>query len=731
MRISILASLLVCLTLHLSAKDIPLKDASNYAVAAYKLYAGDSRKSNSVDIADHAIQELNGVTNYYLFNIKDGGFVIISGDDRYYPVLGFSSEDQLDLGNFHALDIVKGELSDHERQIAESRKGNLKSTNGSITQAWSRIQEVAKSGIVKKNISFTPAVAPLTTTKWNQDGFYNASCPADPSGPEGRTYCGCLPVALGQLLKYYENPAPGNGALSYQDRLYGTQDVDICGRTFDYDDMPDVLTEPNSTLADFIYDVGKITRTQYSTVYTGTYVSTLENALVYNFGFDANIKAYHGTDQARYSEVLRKELDEGRIVFLSGWSIDEQQSADIGHTWLADGYGYTDTGLEYMHFNWGWGGNNNGWFLDVPGSWTPHADNPQQVSIPYYWYRYTVYNIQPSGEDCSRPNQNTARAEGFDGYAYLYYSTPMTDELRRYRYREVGTDEWTTSEPTDLHYSFAGNLKKGTDYEYQVSRNCCGGWSSFSSVKEFRTLGTAVESSLEDSTEEANEDNTTTTSCAAEAADRLSVTSVSDNFGYVYTTRPHGQVDNQFRYKKVNSSSWTETDISTSHFRALSGLDSGTTYEYQVRHQCEPQVWSDYSNSFEFSTTGVATAAEDQGTQDEEADTSGEENADVTEDISDDTSGVCPMISTDAFAVGLATSSGATAYLLRLTGGEQYRFRYRMAGSEGSWSVTAATSSTYSNFTGLSGQTSYEVQISQFCEGGWSEYSESLTVTTL
>ena len=424
MRIILLSALLISLSFQLLAKDIPLKEASSYAVAAYKLYVPDNRKSANVQISDYATQETNGDISYYLFNIKDGGFVILSGDDQYHPVLGFSSEDKLDLNSFHALDILKGELSNHEIAISQARKGNRKSNN-TISNAWSSIKEVSKSGRVPKNSSFVATVSPLTTTKWNQDGFYNEACPADPGGPNGRTYCGCLPVALSQLLKYYENPAPGNGTQTYQDRIYGTQSVDICGKTFDYDDMPNVLTESNSTLADFIYDVGKITRTQYSTVYTGTYVSTLENALVYNFGFDANIKAFHGTDQARYSEVIRKELEEDRIVFLSGWSIDEQQRADIGHTWLADGYGYTDTGVEYIHFNWGWGGYNNGWFLDVPGIWTPHVDNTDQTTIPYYWYRYTVYNIKPSGEDCSQPTLHSTRAEAFDGYAYIYYSLSL------------------------------------------------------------------------------------------------------------------------------------------------------------------------------------------------------------------------------------------------------------------------------------------------------------------
>ena len=92
---------------------------------------------------------------------------------------------------------------------------------------------------------------------------------------------------------------------------------------------------------------------------------------------------------------------------------------------------------------------------------------------------------------------------------------------------------------------------------------------------------------------------------------------------------------------------------------------------------------------------------------------------------------LCPSISTDHFALGYATSSGATGYLTQVSGGEQYRFRYRPVNSDASWVVSAETSSTAQNFSGLNSATTYEVQIAQYCNGGWSNYSGSKEVTTL
>ena len=164
------------------------------------------------------------------------------------------------------------------------------------------------------------------------------------------------------------------------------------------------------------------------------------------------------------------------------------------------------------------------------------------------------------------------------------------------------------------------------------------------------------------------------------------------------------------------------------HYRPLSGLDSGTTYEYQVRHECEAGSWSEYSDSFTFTTTGESTGGE---TTEEETTEEESGAGETTEEETTESEALCSEIPTDHFIVGFATSSGATAYLTQVSGGEKYRFRYRLAGSESGWTVTSETSSTGQNITGLSGNSTYEVQIAQYCNGGWSNYSGSNQITTL
>jgi len=77
-------------------------------------------------------------------------------------------------------------------------------------------------------------------------------------------------------------------------------------------------------------------------------------ALVKNFGYDSNNQFYM-RDFYSFSEwidLLKTELNAQRPVLYGG------QSIYIGHQFVCDGY--DNNGL--FHFNWGWGGNSDGYF---------------------------------------------------------------------------------------------------------------------------------------------------------------------------------------------------------------------------------------------------------------------------------------------------------------------------------------------------------------------------------
>ena len=56
----------------------------------------------------------------------------------------------------------------------------------------------------------------LCQTIWNQNPApYNSMCPADPQGPGGHAYVGCVATAMAQIMKFWNYPEVGQGSHTY------------------------------------------------------------------------------------------------------------------------------------------------------------------------------------------------------------------------------------------------------------------------------------------------------------------------------------------------------------------------------------------------------------------------------------------------------------------------------------------------------------------------------------
>lgn len=79
-------------------------------------------------------------------------------------------------------------------------------------------------------------VAPMLTTKWNQDSPFNNF--VQRIGGSG-TPTGCVATAAAQIMKYFNFPERGKGAVLCPDDNYGGQTMDISGHVYDWDNMLD------------------------------------------------------------------------------------------------------------------------------------------------------------------------------------------------------------------------------------------------------------------------------------------------------------------------------------------------------------------------------------------------------------------------------------------------------------------------------------------------------------
>ena len=80
--------------------------------------------------------------------------------------------------------------------------------------------------------------------------------PADPAGPEGHCYTGCVATAMGQLMNYFRWPDTGTGSYTYECPPYGTLNADFSSSNYEWDLMETSLDHSNPEVAELIYHLG-------------------------------------------------------------------------------------------------------------------------------------------------------------------------------------------------------------------------------------------------------------------------------------------------------------------------------------------------------------------------------------------------------------------------------------------------------------------------------------------
>lgn len=286
----------------------------------------------------------------YIFN-TDGakGFVIVAGDDRADAILGYSTEGSYDEQN----------LPDNFRYYLQLLSSNMQALMASDATATTR-----------RTVEIHDAIDPLIQTRWNQgnataDGFiYNTMCPTL-SGKHCLT--GCVATAGAQIMYYYKYPESTEGVEGYQANYQYTSinDITIQGlpeTSFDWDKMKlsytasDQGTEEQKEVAKLMLYAGFAAQMKYGTSGSSANHGVLAEGMVKYFGYDPYTCQY--IKRASYSvkewdEIMYNELEKKRPIIYSG-----QSEVEGGHAFICDGY----DGEGLYHFNWGWGGNYDGYF---------------------------------------------------------------------------------------------------------------------------------------------------------------------------------------------------------------------------------------------------------------------------------------------------------------------------------------------------------------------------------
>ena len=359
----------------------------------------------------HEARSLEGKPDYYVFNNGvDGGYIVVSGDDRTIPVWGYSISGTFDYESLP--ENAKWWLSEYQRQLQ-----------------FLRDHPEAKARQVE---TLNTSMAPLLTTQWGQTTPYNYYCPEACENInqvyyENRACTGCVATALAQIMYHHKWPITGTGSNSYdavikgylihedgtQEKYDRTEKLSVnynrsiynwslMKRKYEaykgengkirYKWMEDDGTWrehennygvanylPINAVAKLMKDVGIAVEMEYgsphrggSGVTTTFYSNKIKNAMETYFGYQAQPKA-RLNNSSNWDDLLRAELSAGKPIYYQGFP----DGSNIGHAFVFDGY----DSEGYFHVNWGWGGDYDDNYLSSILNPGPYDYSYNQVAV--------------------------------------------------------------------------------------------------------------------------------------------------------------------------------------------------------------------------------------------------------------------------------------------------------------------------------------------------------------
>lgn len=296
--------------------------------------------------ADGQATYIQQATPYYIFELDggEGGFVIVSGDDRTEPILGYS---------------------DNGCPDTDGMPSNLQALLDEYAIAISRLDSISKqspdrpfNGIEYQTFD---SIGPLLTTKWHQNSPYSILCPRI-----NKESCltGCVATAMAQIMNHHKWPARTTRTIpAYTSNYEGViLDLDSIPVTpIDWNNMRDVYSRftrsrSDTAVANLMMLCGHASRMGYGTESSGAFETICTSAFTRFFGYDeqtVNLLARQNYNYADWRRIIYTELAGNRPVLYCG------EGSPGGHAFVCDGYKGNE---DFFHINWGWGGYCDGYF---------------------------------------------------------------------------------------------------------------------------------------------------------------------------------------------------------------------------------------------------------------------------------------------------------------------------------------------------------------------------------
>ncbi|NQU84136.1 MAG: thiol protease/hemagglutinin PrtT [Mariniphaga sp.] len=304
--------------------------------------------------SESELKSAKNIPAFHIVNIgENDGFILVSGDERSQPILGYSMN-----GNFKTEELtehIKSFFKNFQNEISDIIEND---PNIALTpnNKWDELKNgYTKSGVVNEKFN-------LISTNWGQGKFYNNMCPEDSrmtsSSYNGHVPTGCVATVMSQLLNYWSWPSSGTGTTCYTPSTYseyGEQCANFESTDYNYSAMPDMVNDVNNDIARLIYHTAVAVKMNFTPSGSSTYSTTTTKAFKNNFRFSEKAEFVYKSKYAdsEWTNLLKNHLNNGIPLYYRG-----DYNGSSAHAFICDGY---DPDGRF-HFNWGWDGRFNGYF---------------------------------------------------------------------------------------------------------------------------------------------------------------------------------------------------------------------------------------------------------------------------------------------------------------------------------------------------------------------------------
>lgn len=330
------------------------------------------------------LSKSTGFPNLYIFTTQNS-FVIMAADNCVEPILGYSLENP-----FHANDMpanLRWWLDGYDERIEEINNSH-EQIPAEIRQEWA---DVINGKFPSKSDNPSKAVTPILSTAWNQDPPFNNLCPEN-------TVTGCVATAMAQVMKKWNYPDTGIGSHSYSYNSV-THSANFGTTTYDWANMIDSYANGyNEAQANAVATLMRHCGVSVEMKYrpgdeSGSTISRACSALQTYFNYCGTyLEKRNFQNDSTWLKRLKDDLDQDMPILYAG----SHENSTGGHAFVCDGY----DAYNKLHFNWGWGPNQEGYY-----SVNTHSYTRNQVA---------VLNIKP--DTCNAQKPTSLRCIQQNGY---------------------------------------------------------------------------------------------------------------------------------------------------------------------------------------------------------------------------------------------------------------------------------------------------------------------------